>query len=265
MEHCCETLCNSLCKEIENYEQAVNNLKKDCCPDQGNLPREIVMSLQQFCKNIKNHNEFISCIKQHSILEKQNSYNAVSFPECKSADNKLRRLVPIHDFVVFHKATPDGSASARKEAQLTIEELKEYPILEWNYDDLNGRTGREDAVSWWTFELEGTAFASEGLNGKDYIRALAIQWSTDTLAFLNQDQTIVELIIDSEVVGNLYKPTALERFEEKTPFRPAKKDLLYGMTCPDPKYNLQGRPELISRSIRYQDKKANITVRYYGY
>jgi hypothetical protein len=272
MEQCCENICDELCKTFKSYTQAVKNLKDDCCPDNGNIPQTVVASINRCCEQRGNdYKGILSIVKQHGVLEKPEFYATVSFADCNSADGKLRRLVPIRDFVIHHIGVSDDSAAARKENDLEsrIQRYKTMLQIEWNSDDLNGWTGDPETVSWWTFNLIGSTPIPDAL---EYVNQLAIQWSEQTQKDLGKDQMIVEIIIDAGQVGELYKPTALESFQENTLFRPGAKDIPYGMTCPrclsesSTRVDPLGRPELISRSICYQKQKnVTVTTQYWSY
>lgn len=249
--------CTQKCDELSStHKKAIENLRNDSNHKKGgNIPKPIIESMEKCCQNGE---ELVGIVKKHGILAKREFYTPISIGKCKLSDGKLRRLLPLRDFVIYHSG--DGSYTARSQVEKMIAQIKQDKTEKW--DNLVGWTGQKERVSWWTFNLHGMATAS---TGKDYVEELAIAWTESAEKVFNKDKMVVEVIIEASQFGVLlYKPTALEGFEENTLFQPAKKCSPYGMTCPvDPKKT--GRPELVSESICYADMGVSVTTQYWDY
>jgi len=134
--------------------------------------------------------------------------------------------------------------------------------VELEMDELQGTTGRPEEPTWWTF-YEKTCDAPG--TGESYMHELAL--SESEIKTAEQDNTVVELSIDAEILGEpLYKPTALDSFIPDTKFEPELTGKTCGYTVPQ-NPGLQSRPELVSSSVSYRRLNMNtiLTVKKIPY
>ena len=113
---------------------------------------------------------------------------------------------------------------------------------------LGGESGKDDRPSWWHWLEDeppetGLIYMKElGLPQKERRRAQA-------------SGVTVELIFKKNDLANVafFRPTGLDAFSENTPFCVNNgKEEAFGRTCPTRPMK-KGRPEAVSRSIKYDD------------
>ena len=110
-----------------------------------------------------------------------------------------------------------------------------------------GTTGKSGAPTWWTFPEAGRQAPPDAAT---YMEELMLDPQSIDVA--RREGAVVISIPARMLAGQTYKPCALDAFWENTSFRPDHSARPHGMTCPA-RPELQGHPELISRSVAYRD------------
>jgi len=250
----CEPQIQQLLAEQPGYRQAIANLKSDCRSignPAANIPVAIEQAIEETCAADPDRS-FTEIVEDHQTVRRPDVYQTRNPP-----DNKpLRRVVALTKFLHRH-LLPDpektaGYGSYERHASLSARKERYRDMLKSEPESLDnklfsGTTGRLGTPTWWTF-----------LEAERQIPADAVTYTEELMLDQKDIQTIrreggVVVLIPAHILaGRTYKPCALDNFRENTAFRPDHSERSYGMTCPT-RPDLQGHPELISRSYRYSD------------
>nr|VFK53263.1 MAG: hypothetical protein BECKTUN1418F_GA0071002_101814 [Candidatus Kentron sp. TUN]VFK54066.1 MAG: hypothetical protein BECKTUN1418E_GA0071001_102014 [Candidatus Kentron sp. TUN] len=234
------------------YRQAVENLFQDIRSEgnpNGNIGPERTKALAGIC-NADSPLPLPDAIAECQTIRRPDLAEPVPRP-----DAPLRRVMSLTCFVTYHLLhVLGGRADINNDAEELIESLKMAIVArnepeEYDIEDFLGSTGQRDTPTWWTFR-EDADQPTMG-NGERYLRELAL--SEATIEEAMNDGMAIEAIVPGEIIPkSLYKPCALDSFQEETRFRPDLGDVPFGRTVPADS-DLVGHPELISQSFSYHE------------
>ena len=248
----CKKLDKELTDASSKYPDAVRNVKEDSClsgNSNGNITIEV---LESICKKRKSSTEKLEdTLRAHQSFKIPHKYSSYD----KNNVKRLKRVLSLNDFVRFHinddsvdKFTffynPASLSSYKKDI------LEQENSFSMDQEDLIGTTGCMDSQTWWTFNLDDYPPPT---TASTYVNELALEENYQEE--IKNDGLAIEITIPSKALNKpLFKPNALDGFNENTRFRPELTGLPYGMTCPVDD-SFRGRPELVSESERYQELK----------
>ncbi|MCP4698253.1 MAG: hypothetical protein GY862_15575 [Gammaproteobacteria bacterium] len=242
--------------------QAVKNIKTDCYSPSnpnGNITQAVMDSMEGECG--KNPLPSIEdTVNEHQTLKKPALYTKMNG---KLPVKELKRVMSLTSFVTYHINNSSAAPFAKLANAPTLlkdykAEFKKTPAQKFPIDELEGSTGRLDAPSWWTFQESGVPPLSN--DPETYAQEMAL--GKRERERIKKDGMAVEITLTATELGeSLYKPSALDGFEENTLFRPETSGLDYGRTHPV-HAKLQSRPEIISPSKQYHAMNAaNVSAR----
>ncbi len=233
--------------EDPRFDQAVDNALRDVQSAEnphGNLTPPLVVALDGRCHDDVPLEPVIGehCCNRRPELHRRS----------EPTPDPVRRVMPRSDFIQYHLLGP-GAANEESldhyRRQFAPGRHQESTV------DWGGSSGLPDRPSWWTFEEEGRAAPADG---KTLLLELALGERARDLA--ERDGAVVDLgISPGELEVEFFKPTSLEGFGPETLFRPELSEAPYGRTEPVDE-ELEGRPEIVSRSFRYDDLREELPV-----
>ncbi|WP_133510134.1 hypothetical protein [Candidatus Thiosymbion oneisti] len=248
----CEPKIQQLLAEQPGYGQAAANLMSDC-PSTGNPWANIPVAIEQAIKEACDADldrPFTEIVEDHQTVRRPDAYERCKPPE----DRPLRRVVTLTKFLHRHLLPgPEEPANYwSTEAQTHLFEAREAyrQMLKSKPESLDsaifrGTTGESGAPTWWTFPEAGRPAS---VDAATYMEELMLD--PQSIDDARREGGVVISIPPQLLADQTYKPCALDAFWEDTAFRPDHSERPYGMTCPA-RSDLQGHPELISRSYRY--------------
>lgn len=248
-----EITCEELRAKLEEkrgdprFAQAVENVYQDLYSKEGNphgnLKPELVKALDGCCDGDR---ELVEVIDEHCCHR---------FPalhcQSRAAADTVKRVMSLSDFIQYHRL---GTGAANESEMGVYRRL--YATVEAesiSVVSMSGSTGPPERPCWWTFDEPEV---SPPEDGKTLVEQLALSEEAKDLA--KSDDRVITLELPSGEV-EMFKPTSLEGFEEDTRFRPELTGSPFGRTQPA-RQGLDGRPELVSRSVRYQELREDLIL-----
>jgi len=238
------------------YRQAVENVFQDIRSagnPNGNIEPKRAEILADMCHSDPSL-PLPDAIAKCQTIERPDLAEPIQRP-----DAPLRRVMSLTCFITYHLLhTPGRRADINSDAEELKESLKMDIVArnkpeEYDIENFLGGTGKRNTPTWWTFR-EDDDRPTKG-DCEQYLRELALHEMTIKEAM--NDSMAIEVIVPGEIIPEpLYKPCALDSFQEETRFRPDLSNAPFGRTAPvDP--GLVGYPELISKSFPYQEMGAD--------
>jgi hypothetical protein len=239
-----------------SYQTAIDNIVRDMNGDgnpHGNITAAAQKSLDARCALSSG----VSGINIALLVEEHQSHQKASgaMPR-KKPDDDLRRVVSFDTFATYHReGNIEGLANFMIAGSVETDTL---PV-----SLLSGSTGQSGSLSWWTFGPPCPG------NGQQYEDELALSPRSDATADAREINGVVEVRIPSAAFPKeLFKPSALDGFRQRSKFAPDLTDSEHGWTKPDmAKVGLERRPELVSQSFSYSDiaRGTEINVTYLSF
>nr|VFK38701.1 MAG: hypothetical protein BECKTC1821D_GA0114238_100540 [Candidatus Kentron sp. TC] len=246
MDNCLERL-RAFAESNPAYEHAIRNIRRDLRSKDnphGNIGPERAKALASACADEPLPSLPNAIAKCRTMKRPDLAVEQIQKPP----HAPLRRVMSLTCFVTYHMVSGADSHLSAERAKREFRNTEEYRITRFR-----GATGHPEKPTWWTFR-EGDAPPTTG-DGEHYLRELAL--SEATIKEAMENGMAVEVIVPEQIIPNpLYKPCALDGFDEGTQFQPDLTDAPFGRTVPlDP--GLSGHPELISESLPYEKMDAD--------
>ncbi len=227
-----------------NMDQAIENIITDIrsTSHKHGLSHDLIENLNNEINNGINLNE---AVISHRSVEKPKLHDELSSDDIQS--DKIRRVFSFNTFKNYNLS--DSFTS-----QADFYNLPDN--FDLNPESLSGFTGNPTGPTWWTWDETNI----KPINGSIYMHELGISENERKNA---ENDFVVEIAVNKECLKTeFYRSTGLDAFDEDTLFRPnLKPDEPFGRTCPIPPADINNkRPEIVSKSIRYEELDDDVKI-----